>query len=681
MNTCLRLLALLALLLPGLERSEAQWTPAKGPYSAYVCAIAESGPNLLAGTASGIYRSSDHGAHWTLCNTGRAVTSIQSFAVNGPLVMAAARNGILLSDDQGATWTWANGDIPEGYWNYVLFAGNYLYAGNLDGLYRSGDGGRHWTLRFSGGAGRISSIVVVDTSLFIATSYNMIRTDLGSTRFVEFFNGLSSVRSLAVIGKTLFASNWQGVHASTDLGATWKLTNLNVKDDFQLYALENRLFAVSPYSGIYYTSDNGVTWSELHTGLVNPQFKALALSGSTLVAGMDDGIHQSSDNGDHWDVTNEGLLNVDASALAVADNDLFVATRGVVSRSSDQGNTWTRLGSISPDVLFGLTIGDSVWYAASWKGVSRSTDHGATWSVVGAPVEHNYINSVWTSGSIVCAGRTQEGFFRSTDYGGTWSVVDVFWGNYSAHAGVNKFIACGSDLFALSSKMYRSSDQGATWVPATNGMIYQPTSLAASGSVLYAGTYGGGVYRSTDRGDTWNQVSAGLPYHSDVTAVAVAGSKIIACVPDSGIYLSTNEGYSWSYAGTAYSRVNTLVIQGGNIYAGTNSTGLWKRPLSELVTSAGTVETVIPRAFSLSQNYPNPFNPSTTISFDLPARSTISLTIFNALGQEIARLASESLPAGSYQRMWNAAGFPSGVYFYRLQADDFTETKRLLLLK
>jgi hypothetical protein len=88
-----------------------------------------------------------------------------------------------------------------------------------------------------------------------------------------------------------------------------------------------------------------------------------------------------------------------------------------------------------------------------------------------------------------------------------------------------------------------------------------------------------------------------------------------------------------------------------------------------------------PKEFALYPNYPNPFNPSTTISFSLPSRSFVTLKIFDVMGREVSTIVSEEIAAGSYQRQWNASGFPSGVYFYRLQAGAYTETKRLVLVR
>jgi hypothetical protein len=88
----------------------------------------------------------------------------------------------------------------------------------------------------------------------------------------------------------------------------------------------------------------------------------------------------------------------------------------------------------------------------------------------------------------------------------------------------------------------------------------------------------------------------------------------------------------------------------------------------------------IVKSFLLAQNYPNPFNPSSTIRYDLPKSANVSLNIYNTLGQLVATLVNEHKVAGSYQVQWNA-NVPSGIYFYRLQAGQYVETKKAILLK
>lgn len=93
------------------------------------------------------------------------------------------------------------------------------------------------------------------------------------------------------------------------------------------------------------------------------------------------------------------------------------------------------------------------------------------------------------------------------------------------------------------------------------------------------------------------------------------------------------------------------------------------------------ITTVIPKEYSLYQNYPNPFNPVTNIKFDLPKSGFATLKIYDVLGKEAAVLLNEVKQAGSYKADFNASNLPSGVYFYRLTAGEFTETRRMMLIK
>jgi hypothetical protein len=85
--------------------------------------------------------------------------------------------------------------------------------------------------------------------------------------------------------------------------------------------------------------------------------------------------------------------------------------------------------------------------------------------------------------------------------------------------------------------------------------------------------------------------------------------------------------------------------------------------------------------FSLDQNYPNPFNPSTTIKFSIPNEEFVSLKVFNSLGEEVAELLNETKPAGNYSVSFNASSLTSGVYFYKISAGNFIETKKMILIK
>ncbi|NOY88453.1 MAG: T9SS type A sorting domain-containing protein, partial [FCB group bacterium] len=89
----------------------------------------------------------------------------------------------------------------------------------------------------------------------------------------------------------------------------------------------------------------------------------------------------------------------------------------------------------------------------------------------------------------------------------------------------------------------------------------------------------------------------------------------------------------------------------------------------------------VPESYALYQNYPNPFNPSTQISFDLPVTSYVNLTIYNVLGQKVITLIDKNMDAGRHEVEWDASNNSSGIYFYRISAENFSQTKKMLMLK
>jgi hypothetical protein len=116
----------------------------------------------------------------------------------------------------------------------------------------------------------------------------------------------------------------------------------------------------------------------------------------------------------------------------------------------------------------------------------------------------------------------------------------------------------------------------------------------------------------------------------------------------------------------------------GYLFAGTSGGSLFRTTQS---TTSIREERRLPETFALHQNFPNPFNPTTTIQYALPTGSLVSLQVFDILGREVATLVNEFKNAGEHQVQFNASGLGSGVFFYRLQAGRFIETKRMMLVK
>lgn len=173
----------------------------------------------------------------------------------------------------------------------------------------------------------------------------------------------------------------------------------------------------------------------------------------------------------------------------------------------------------------------------------------------------------------------------------------------------------------------------------------------------------------------------------DFASATNTGELVLGRTSDSDVLLA----FDSSSARTVTQ--NCLVVQAGSDSSVAERNILFKNAVAWLLKSpTGVNESKHNQTidkFSLSQNYPNPFNPTTSISFELPKKSYVSLRIFDIIGREVATIASEEMPAGRYTKQWNAVNMASGIYFYRLvanaipsgQAGPFTETKKLVLLK
>jgi hypothetical protein len=170
------------------------------------------------------------------------------------------------------------------------------------------------------------------------------------------------------------------------------------------------------------------------------------------------------------------------------------------------------------------------------------------------------------------------------------------------------------------------------------------------------------LFYSNNNGSTFSSIPMTL---TTVVDSATNSGKYIAVIPQS----------------STVSKFYVQAVDATNVHR----TSPYKAPAELFDVKTGTTnvkpENPIPTSFALHQNYPNPFNPTTVISYQLSAASNVRLTVYDVLGREIATLISGAQSFGKYSVPFNGAGLASGIYFYRLQADNFVETKKMVLLK
>lgn len=387
---------------------------------------------------------------------------------------------------------------------------------------------------------------------------------------------------------------------------------------------------------------------------------------------------------DHW-----------VNAIGTQANDVFISTY-----DNQISNTLRSLNGLPwEEVNNGLDLTrpienyafcDSLIFAVGIRGIFRSSDSGNTW-INKRPLNQAYYSITWMRNSqhdttFIFAGTLGAGIYRSVNFGENWQFVNTGLTQKS----IASFAVEDTHLFAASMALgfdkggiFLSTNYGASWQAKNVGLTDTSIQvLALTPFGVLAGTHSAGVFISTNYGENWSAVNNGLS-DLQVLSITSSGSAVFVGTHD-GVFSSNDSCSSWEQINTGFSTgqwIYDLSCTSSLIYASTYpDKGLWVRALSGLVSVDSSTQ-IIPHQFRLEQNYPNPFNPWTHIQYSLSEESYVTLKIFDGLGREVSSLVEDFQPPGQKVVQFDGSTLPSGVYYYRLVTDSFSDIKRLLLIK
>ena len=328
---------------------------------------------------------------------------------------------------------------------------------------------------------------------------------------------------------------------------------------------------------------------------------------------------------------------------------------------------------------------DTNVFAGTNGGVFVSSNNGTSWASINSGLTNLSIQTLIVSGANLYAGTLGGGVYLSVNNGTNWTAVNS--GLTDLH--VTGLALGGTYLYAAtsSSGVFQSPANVIQWTPCNSGLTNSEIkAIAAADTNVFAAT-DSSVYLSTNNGTNWSTADTGLPSSSSVLCFAIdsiggASNNIFAGTNGKGVFLSTDGGTHWQDINTGMSNttVLSLTINGTTLFAGTDR-GVWTLTVAGLVTAVKRSAREIPNRFSLSQNYPNPFNPSTKIVYQIPVKALVTLKVYDILGREVTTLVDAQQNAGQYHVTFDGSRLASGVYFYRIQAGSFIQTKKLMLLK
>lgn len=401
-----------------------------------------------------------------------------------------------------------------------------------------------------------------------------------------------------------------------------------------------------------------------------------------------------------------GLEDESIKDIAAYNSLIFAVTSdsGKLYRSTDSGINWStifELGVIDVEISPSgdvFMIKDSVFNSDTLQ-LFHSSDDGNSWIYLnvneqvclnpngfcGGPynVKVNPFGTIFCKFAIEGRNGGYSTVAISTDNGLLWSPTHITGGNAYDFRG-NTVVTSGDgyEPTTMYFEICLSEDGGIQWTSlGYQSFFLVSLKLCSNGNIL-AGANGGefyGIVLSEDTCKSWTKVSTLIPS----AGLSIESGGWLVGNDSLGVFLFSDNGDSLGSRNDGLSNLNihSLTIDNNDyVYAGTDN-GVWRRPLSEIVTSAENNSTTLPSEFLLSQNYPNPFNPSTTIRYSIPTQSKVVIKVFDVLGNEIGTLMDEEKSVGSYELTWNPSNLPSGIYFYQLRTSEFVKTKKMLLLK
>ena len=396
--------------------------------------------------------------------------------------------------------------------------------------------------------------------------------------------------------------------------------------------------------GFYRPRDN--TWLPAHNGLNFGYITSLALApNGTIYAGDRGGVYRTTNIGTNWQPSsNFNTSNVYIYGLAVVNNDIiFAATDGIL-RSMDGGVNWTQ--------------------------VLQFTGFYATKIIYNSKTEHLFAISNSNGATI----------YRSTDLGETWKdITDTL------NAVAIIAIAFDNSIGANSGQVYIGGTALYHAMPVVVE-VTQPANATIAFDQVATGT------DKTDYITIKNiGIKSGTVEPLEITGITVTNNPIN---PSANAFtLADNYSYPIRVAIDDSTKIAVKFSPNSNVakdYFGNVEITHNGNPTTTSITLNGTgvgqeisVEDIneVPTSYSLTQNYPNPFNPSTKIKYAIKESGFVSLKVFDIFGREVTELVNTFQPNGNHEITFDAKNLTSGVYYYRLNINDFTETKKMLLMK
>ncbi len=677
--------------------------------------VVNSSGYIFASNTAGIYLSTNNGSTWTQVNNGLTYTSVQSLVINsaGYIFAGTAAGGVFLSTNNGSSWSAANTGITgSDVLSLAVNSSGYIFAGTNSGAYISVNNGTTWTpsgLPYY----EILSLAINSSGYAFAGTYGygVYRTGSPTITQVAITNSAANITSTSA---TLYGLvNPDGISSSvqfdygttTSYGTTVTAAQSPVTGSSNVNVSAN-VSSLTPYTLYHFrvkiTNSGGTKYGYDMTFTTNYSYP------STI------SLSQSYTFSDPTLSSSYKLIGLPGNLSASFTQFISGTPKQDWDAYYDNGNTNNYLNEYDGTSTFTFKPGNGFWLISkneisisqTVNTVTLNSDNTYSialnngWNIISNP----FGNSVMWDSVIIENSLSSNSIIFS--WNAAWSETGTF-APYTGYYFYNQ-----ENLTLLKIPYNPGSALGKTLSKATafnanDGTSSLRLSLNSGDTeksfvIISIDSTSSNDYNSHDiLAPPGDFEDAGMAIHNDKLSIAYKyllkesrppagnGQAFNINITDKRKEQLTlkSEGVN-NFKGSEVYLADTY---NAKLYNMKENNSIVLNPLQQaeyqiLIGSTAFIKAeeaaILPADYKLYQNYPNPFNPNTTIEYSIPKTTNVTLKVYNILGKEVAVLVNGLQTAGNYRVEFSAnSGYASGVYFYRIQAGSFVQTKKLLLLK
>ncbi|MFZ4591421.1 MAG: YCF48-related protein [Ignavibacteria bacterium] len=668
-----------------------------------------------------LYRTTNEGNQWKMTDTASGYAYSFLNANTG----FSAINGIIKTTNGGVNWSpygvsnWISGHAMT-FLNEstgIVAAANFTPIGEIGVICSTTNSGVNWSYNEFIGL-RVYDFKFINSNMVIAATidsgtvsilksyypfnnWQKTKSDISAYNYISISIPDSTTMFIMVDNYMKNDKSPIRYYKSTNGGSNWFNTGADEIYDTE-FLDENTGIAVGANGKIFRTTNQGNNWIGVYCPV---NYDLLSVSFINSLTGYATGrygaVLKTTNGGFNWSTNAKKFTSIGLKDIALIGKDTIITPGlgGNIFRTTNQGINWESY-NVGEDIFFRKIFfidKENGYVTGDYGKLFKTTNNGINWSNINTGFNDRFVFDVFfisKSTGFICTGSqwSNDGhLYKTTNEGVNWFTLNrPRDGNFFYIRFFDGIGYTGS----WNNSIYRTTDFGDSWIAAYEPQInaYASKDIDFINSLTGFNVANDGyIYKTTNSGLNWfqhfrinnNTGLTNLNFINQLTGYVISGVPTMGGSPS--IYCTTNGGNNWVNQlipyGTSPAMMNAIQFSDSTTGYIVGDSGVVLKTTTGGFVGIKNVYVEIPKKYYLLQNYPNPFNPTTNIKFSIIKTGQVKLIVYDIIGREVQTLVNESLKPGTYEAAFDGSSLNSGVYFYKLVTGNFTETKKMILIK